>query len=280
MGSTSDHLLAQRVGGGQPNISQTIIRKLKIPLPPLAEQKRVAGILNGADAVRAKRHESVAQLDTLLQSTFLDIFGDPVTNPMGWEVVQLGELIRNIRNGLTRRRKVSENAGQIVLRLKDIRDGYIEFSDLNRIPLDQPEKDKYEVLDGDFLFIRVNGNPDYVGRCSPFYGFEEPVYFNDHIMRMRFELSEILPNTLSFLLNSNYGRQQITRHRKTSAGQHTINQDGLSKIEVFVPPLDLQYRFKAIVDCIGRQKASQRAHLDELDTLFASLQSRAFRGDL
>ncbi len=59
--------------------------KLKIPLPPLAEQKRIAGILDAADALRAKRRESLAQLDTLLQSTFLDMFGDPVTNPMGWE---------------------------------------------------------------------------------------------------------------------------------------------------------------------------------------------------
>ncbi len=60
-------------------------RKLQIPLPPLPEQKRIAGILDAADALRAKRRESLAQLDTLLQSTFLDMFGDPVTNPMGWE---------------------------------------------------------------------------------------------------------------------------------------------------------------------------------------------------
>ena len=66
---------------------------LQIPLPPLAEQKRIAGILDAADALRAKRREALAQLDTLLQSTFLDMFGDPVTNPMGWEVRSLGEPI-------------------------------------------------------------------------------------------------------------------------------------------------------------------------------------------
>ena len=66
------------------------VARLQIPLPPLAEQERIAGILDAADALRAKRREALAQLDTLLQSIFLDIFGDPVTNPMGWEVVQCG----------------------------------------------------------------------------------------------------------------------------------------------------------------------------------------------
>ena len=68
--------------------------KIQIPLPPLAEQERIAGILDVADAVRAKRREALGQLDTLLQSTFLDMFGDPVTNPMGWERKPLGEVIR------------------------------------------------------------------------------------------------------------------------------------------------------------------------------------------
>ena len=65
--------------------------RLQIPLPPLAEQKRIAGVLDAADDLRAKRREALAQLDTLLQSTFLDMFGDPVTNPMGWPIARSGE---------------------------------------------------------------------------------------------------------------------------------------------------------------------------------------------
>ena len=68
------------------NISQKIIRELQIPLPPLEEQKRIAEILDAADILRAKRREALARLDDLLQATFLDLFGDPVTNPKGWEV--------------------------------------------------------------------------------------------------------------------------------------------------------------------------------------------------
>ena len=84
------------------NISS--FKKLQIPLPPLAEQKRIAAILDAADALRAKRREALAQLDTLLQSTFLDMFGDPVTNPLGWEVRSLGDLaVKKPNNGVFRR---------------------------------------------------------------------------------------------------------------------------------------------------------------------------------
>ena len=81
------------------NLDHKKTLELQIPLPPLAEQKRIAGILDAADALRAKRREALAQLDTLIQSTFLDMFGDPVTNPMGWEVVSVGDEIRFLTSG-------------------------------------------------------------------------------------------------------------------------------------------------------------------------------------
>ena len=74
------------IGANYPAVSDAKVKASKIPLPPLDEQKRIAGILDAADALRAKRREALAELDTLLQSTFLDMFGDPVTNPMGWEM--------------------------------------------------------------------------------------------------------------------------------------------------------------------------------------------------
>ena len=78
-------------GVAQPGVNATTLKSLQIPLPPLAEQKRIAGILDAADALRAKRRESLAQLEALLQSTFLTLFGDPVENPMGWPIAKVGE---------------------------------------------------------------------------------------------------------------------------------------------------------------------------------------------
>ena len=83
-------------------ISRKNLGKVEIPLPPLAEQKRIAGILDTADALRAKRREALAQLDTLIQSTFLDMFGDPVTNPMGWEERRIDSVFKVARGGSPR----------------------------------------------------------------------------------------------------------------------------------------------------------------------------------
>lgn len=94
LGSIDYDRLVDRAAKGK-TLNKTKLKLLPIPLPPLAEQKRIAGILDAADALRAKRRETLAQLDILLQSTFLDMFGDPITNPLGWEVRSLAQLADN-----------------------------------------------------------------------------------------------------------------------------------------------------------------------------------------
>ncbi len=262
------------------NLNIDLVRGVKIPLPPLPEQRRIAEILDKADALRAKRRAALAQLDTLTQSIFLDMFGDPATNPKGWPVSELGTLLRDVTNGMTRRRPESEVGQSIVLRLRDIREGWIDFSNVNRITLSSTEAEKYEVVPGDLLFIRVNGNPQYVGRCALFAGYPERVYFNDHVMRVRIDAASVDGEFLAFLLNGSHGKREIAKHRKTSAGQHTINQDGLSRIRLPLPPLLLQRQFADRVAAVEAWKRTHDACLQASDQLFASLQHRAFRGEL
>ena len=261
-------------------ITRDVVADLPIPFPPLPEQRRIAAILDQADALRAKRRESLVQLDSLTQSIFIEMFGDSATNPKGWVVNPLSNFILTVTNGLTRRRSESDEGTDIVLRLRDIRSGWIDFSDVNRITLEPSETKRFSVSSGDLLFIRVNGNPDYVGRCAIFKGHSEPVFFNDHIMRVKVDPTKIHSVFLAFLLNSNHGKNEIAKHRKTSAGQHTINQDGLGKIQVPTPPVALQAEFVRRLENMGRQKNTFRESLAELDSLFASLQHRAFRGEL
>ena len=101
LGSIDYDRLVDRAAKGK-TLNKAKLKILKIPLPPLAEQKRIAGILDAADALRAKRRETLAQLDTLLQSTFHDMFGDPVTNPMGWEDSHLPDLVSKRKHALKR----------------------------------------------------------------------------------------------------------------------------------------------------------------------------------
>lgn len=262
------------------HLSVKQIRDIVVPLPPLPEQRRIAAILDKADAMRAKRRAALAQLDTLTQSIFIDMFGDPSANPKGWPWVSLGTLLRGVTNGMTRRRTETDPGERIVLRLRDIRDGWIDFSDVNRITLTADERNKYEALAGDLLFIRVNGNPDYVGRCALFEGYSENVYFNDHVMRVRVDQSSINGVYLTYLLNGLHGKSEIAKHRKTSAGQHTINQDGLNRIRLPLPSLPVQVDFVSRIAAVEKLRTSQATSAGDFDGLFASLQHRAFEGEL
>ncbi|MEI8603704.1 restriction endonuclease subunit S [Pseudoalteromonas sp. B160] len=192
--------LSQRTAG-QSGIDMDALKSYPMLLPPLDEQKRIAAILDKADAIRRKRQQAIRLVDDFLRSVFLDMFGDPVTNPKGWQVELLGEHIRHANNGLSRRRKVEENIGDIVLRLQDVHYEGIRFGkELNRVDLEDKEKSRYRLDIGDLLFIRVNGNPEYVGRSAVFEGFNEAVFHNDHLIRIKVKDS-FNSRFLSYMLN-------------------------------------------------------------------------------
>ena len=263
-------------GGTQKFVSLGNIRDLLIPLPPLEEQKRIAAILDKADAIRRKRQQAIDLTDQLLRSVFLDMFGDPVTNPKGWGIRPLKSSIAHANNGLSRRRKVFENVGDIVLRLQDVHYDGIRFEkDLNRIQLDNQEKARYKLENNDLIFIRVNGNPEYVGRSAVFHGYLEDVYHNDHLIRIKLT-DDYDADFLCYLLNYPGSRNIITTQLKTSAGQHTISQGGIERLMFYHPPVELQVKFSVIMARLKKIPYD----LKGVDGLFNSLNQQAFRGEL
>ena len=260
------------------------VARLQIPLPPLTEQKRIAGILDAADALRAKRREALVQLDTLLQSTFLDMFGDPVTNPMGWEVQSLGDLaVKKPNNGVFRRNPEycqSLDSGLPVVWVEELfRGNRIDVSESRRLEASRTEIEKYGLLPGDLLFCRSSLKLDGIAYNNVFLGEPVEALFECHLIRVSPRTDVVDPIFLNLQLRSVPMRALLKSKSKT-ATMTTIDQKALLSVEVVVPPRGLQSRFVAVVESVERQRASQRAHHAELDTLFASLQSRAFRGDL
>ena len=259
------------------------VARLQIPLPPLAEQRRIAGILDAADALRAKRREALAQLDTLLQSTFLDMFGDPVANPMGWEIEGFDNWLDNIDSGwspkcLNRKALIGEWG---VLKLGAVT--WCEFDDSGQkaLPPSLAPRPELEVAPGDLLFTRKNTH-DLVAAVAYVHKVRPRLMLSDLIFRLRLKSGiEMKPAFLWQLLIQPKQRQVIQRFAGGSAGSMpNISKAKLKTLKLIKPPLDLQHHFAAIAESVECQKARQRAHLAELDTLFASLQSRAFRGDL
>ena len=273
------HVQSKGRGATFKEVSKKIVEDLQIPLPPLAEQKRLAGILDAADALRAKRREALAQLDTLLQSTFLDMFGDPVTNPMGWEERTLGELGQDgFLNGLSPSTKGTVDGE--VLTLSAITRGRFDFAAKKSARFDKQPSSSQKLSTDTFLICRGNGNRRLVGTGAYPDRSSNRVCFPDTMIGVAISPTLLAAAYLQSVWRTRQVRMQIERGARTTNGTHKVNQRLLSSIVFPVPPADLQRRFATIVESIEEQKARQRAHLAELDTLFASLQSRAFRGDL
>jgi type I restriction enzyme S subunit len=276
----NNQILKFVTGTTRQRISRGNLAKLDVEVPPLEDQKRIATILDKADSVRRKRQQAIDLADDFLRSVFLDMFGDPVTNPKGWDVELLGEHIQHANNGLSRRRKIEENIGDIVLRLQDVHYEGIRFAkELNRIELEDKEKSRYRLDIGDLLFIRVNGNPEYVGRSAVFEGFNEEVFHNDHLIRIKVKDS-FNSRFLSYMLNQPGGKKIISSKTKTSAGQHTISQGGIESLEFIVPPIDLQNKFVNIQSTVNKQLNKQSVSFIELTHSFSSLSQKAFAGEL
>ena len=267
------------VGGSLLRARPAEVFKIQVPLAPLPEQKRIAAILDAADALRAKRREALAQFDTLIQSVFLDMFGDLLTNPMRWPERTLGELGQGrFRNGLSPSSKGTVNGE--VLTLSAITRGRFDFAAKKSVLFDHEPPPSQRVSTDVFLICRGNGNKTLVGAGAYPDRTSDSVCFPDTMIGVTIGRSSLASAYLQSAWRTRRVRRQIERGARTTNGTHKINQRLLSAITLPVPPLEIQLRFAAIAASIKEQESHQRAHLAELDTLFASLQSRAFRGDL
>lgn len=260
-----------------PSIRISDIRSEQIPLPPLAEQKRIAAILDAADAMRAKRREAIALLDTLLQSTFLEMFGDPVTNPMGWEIGVIGDLLKSTTYGSSKKAN-SEKGSYPILRMNNITySGEWDFRSLKYIDLDEKELPKHLVHRGEILFNRTNSK-ELVGKTAVFRK-SQPMAFAGYLVRGIVNESAD-PEYIGAFMNTPQIKTFLRNKCKNIVGMTNINAKEFQNIPIPKPPVDLQRRFATIVESVEHQKALHRAHLAELDTLFASLQQLAFNGEL
>ncbi len=266
-------------------IPNDIFLSILVPLPPIAEQKRIAEILDRTQSLISKRKEAIAKLDTLTQSIFIEMFGDPVTNPKGWDINPLSKLTYEFRYGSSNK---SQTTGKPALRIPNVCGGSLNLLDLKLVPVDASEFERLRLKNGDILFVRTNGNPDFVGRCAVFdyklvakTGFPEDEFiFASYLIRARINLNLIAPIFLREFLLGTSGRRELRSRCKTSAGQFNINIEGLGAISIPLPPLQLQKEFAQRVEAVEKLKARHRASLSQLQALFASLQHRAFRGEL
>ena len=247
------------------NISS--FKKLQIPLPPLPEQRRIAEILDKADALRAKRRAALAKLDTLTQSIFLDMFGDPATNPKKWPVAALRSLGRVTTGGTPPSTK------------KGMFDGAIPFITPGDLESDQPIKrtvtdagaEASRTVDpGATLVCCIGATIGKIGKSTVRSAFNQQINAVEWGERMHAE----------------YGCAVMRFFKPTiiAWGSSTtlpiLKKSSFEQIEIPVPPVTNQQEFALRIERVARVRATHRVELSTLNELFSALQVMAFRGSL
>jgi type I restriction enzyme S subunit len=259
-------------------INRSDIEAINVPLPPLSEQKRIVEILDRADELRKQRAEADALSERILPALFIKMFGDPATNPMGWEQINLSSIAEDFRYGTSARCHL-EKKGYPVLRIPNILKGEIDLSDLKYTELSSNEVERLLLKKGDLLFVRTNGNPDYVGRCA-IADLSFPCLYASYLIRARLNQNKINPHFLFCYLQTPAGHQSMIPSVRTTAGQSNINIEGLKKIALFLPPITLQNSFVEKIDSVKLLSTRREESKLILENLFQNLLYRAFSGDL
>lgn len=260
------------IGGVIKYIKLGNLTEAKIPLPPLPEQKRIASILDKADALRQKRKQAIAKLDKLLQSVFLQMFGDPVTNPKGWDVVaftEAGSLDRGVSKHRPRNAPELLNGPYPLIQTGDVANsgGYIRnySNTYSEIGLKQSK-----IWPKGTLCITIAANIANTGILMFDACFPDSVV---GFVPNESSSIEYVQHLFGFL-------RKILEDKATQVAQKNINLSILRSLPIPLPEISQQKRFADFVNAVENEREQHRRHSTKMDNLFASLQQRAFKGEL
>jgi type I restriction enzyme S subunit len=263
----------------QATVNRDALLAMHLPLPPPSEQRRIAEILDKADALRARRRAALTQIGALTQSIFLEMFGDPATNSDKWSVQPFIRLLAApLRNGLS-----PSKGGRItakVLTLSAITGKAFDPQSVKTGTFQTLPPPEQSVDDHDLLICRGNGNLHLVGK-GYFPSRRMPdVTFPDTMIAARVDREFTEPVFLEHVWNSPLVRRQLESAARTTNGTLKVNQSIVEGLLVFSPPLRMQREFGNRIAQVHKVRAKHCNALFTADALFASLQHRAFSGEL
>ncbi|ENM3876608.1 restriction endonuclease subunit S [Vibrio cholerae] len=255
------------------------LKETYIPLPPLETQKKIAAVLEKADQLRKDCQQMEQELNSLAQSVFIDMFGDPVTNPKGWDLKFLSSL-GEVKGGLQVTSKRSVNPISVpYLRVANVYRDHLELEEVKEIQVTDKELKSVLLEKGDVLFVEGHGNANEVGRAAVWNNEIPQCVHQNHLIRFR-PGPAIRPEFLSAFVNSASGRRQLLQMSKTTSGLNTLSTSNIKSIQVLVPPLQKQDEYLAFLASSKAQQWVNGQLSIELDENFNALMQKAFKGDL
>ena len=271
-------------GGTQSNVNATMVRNWSIPLPPLPEQRAIAGRLTAqmeqVAAARTAAQARLAAAETLPAGILRQVFHEDVM--ADWAVHRLGE-VSDVRSGATLGRKPRGEATQELpyLRVANVKDGYLDLDHVKTIAVTDAEAEKWRLEAGDLL-LTEGGDEDKLGRGTLWREEFPHCLHQNHIFRVRLDTDHVLPEFGTAQLSSPYGKRYFLAHAKRTTGIASINQKVLKNFPFRLPDLDTQRR---VSDVIGSRQAATkeievgaRSQLAAIDALPGVLLREVFGG--
>lgn len=246
----SMHLEKYFSGATIPHIYFRDYQNEQLPLPTLEEQAKIANVFGRIDYFIKKEKEQLINLDKLVKSRFIEMFGTFPDNPKGWECCTIRDIVKEVRYGSSR--PAVEGGQYPYLRMNNITyEGTLDLSEIKYIDVPEKELEKCTVRKGDVLFNRTNSK-ELVGKTC-LYDRDESMVLAGFIIRVRVN-DKVVPEFLVAFLNMDFSKKMLFNKCKAAIGQANINAQELQNIEIYLPHLALQKEFVSLKYQVDKSK--------------------------
>ena len=283
--SIEEKIASQGNGSTFSAITTSVLKELQIPLPPLPIQKRIAEILDAADALKRKDQELLKKYDELAQAIFIDMFGDPLKNEKGWEVKKLKEISTKIHSGNTPKggSNVYVKEGITFFRSQNVWKNNLVYDDIafidNKTHLTMM---KSSLNHKDILMTktgRINTENSSLGRAALFLGNDNTANVNGHVYLIRLQNTQVHEFVVHILTTKEY-RGLIRDICVGGIDKRQLNKDHIEDFPIIYPPLVTQQKFADLLSFIKKQKQRSEVSAKKSEAIFSTLIQKAFKGEL
>lgn len=276
-----DELRKQAIGGVIKYIKLANLTDALIELPSVDEQKSIVEILKKVKGILDKRNDEIRELDNLIKARFVEMFGDPATNPYNWDKINISEVVGDkVSNGFFAKRDDYADDGNVsVMGVAYIVNRmYSQWQDLPRTNGTDKDIEKFEVKYGDMLFCRSSLVAEGIGKASIVpEDVPQNTLFECHVIRLPLDLSKCVPEYMQVFSTMEYFRRQIIAQSKT-ATMTTIGQDGILKADILLPPMSKQREFYAFVHQVNKSKFDTMTFAPIYDIINLYLHTHFYQG--
>ena len=265
------------VGGAQPNISAGYLKNVWFELNSVEEQREIVACLTKVTELISLRKQQLAKLDELVKSRFIELFGDPVQNSMGWETELLKNATSKIGSGATPKggKESYQTEGITLIRSMNVHDGRFEYKDLAHITDEQAKQLENVTVEENDVFINITGAS--VARSCIVPKHILPARVNQHVAIIRCITSMLNPTFANqMFLNRSFKNQLLDIGESGGATRQAITKQQLESLLVIIPPMELQEQFATFVDQTDKSKLEIQKSLEKLETLKKALLQEYF----